>query len=288
MRGGQQAYRIGIVALDDTEQFPGSLPLLGGKEGLSFTFNLGQYLRVQTVSLFLRPVLRLRRPGVQQAEERHRFAALTQTGSNALRQRPAEGIAKQVIGPVRLLRQQGLQMLLAHFIEVCRAHHRPFRSRRLDAGNRPARAEIAGQHAELPGKTRCRMETEQRWSVADAQRQNRIKAQALRLLIAEIGRQQRAQFPHRRGHHHLPGRHLTSQLAAELRRQAHCQQRMTAEGEEIGFNVVHFTAQQPAERLCDRRFHSRLRRSSAAFTAQRRQRQRFAIQFAVGAQRQFR
>ncbi|KJG49733.1 hypothetical protein UA70_13520 [Raoultella planticola] len=76
MRGGQQAYRIGIVALNDTEQFTGSLSLLGCQEGFSFTCNLGQHFRVQTVSLFLRPVLRLRRPGVQQAQERHRFAAL--------------------------------------------------------------------------------------------------------------------------------------------------------------------------------------------------------------------
>jgi hypothetical protein len=39
------------------------------------------------------------------------------------------------------------------------------------------------------------MEAEQRWSVADAQRQNRIKAQALRLLIAEIGASSALSFP---------------------------------------------------------------------------------------------
>ncbi len=48
------------------------------------------------------------------------------------------------------------------------------------------------------------MEAEQRRTVALAQRQKRIQPRALSLLIAEIGGQQRAQFAHRRGHHHLP------------------------------------------------------------------------------------
>ncbi len=63
------------------------------------------------------------------------------------------------------------------------------------------------------------MEAEQRRAVALAQRQKRIQPQALGLLIAEIGGQQRAQFAHRRGHHHLPRGHLPRQLAAELCRQ---------------------------------------------------------------------
>ena len=76
MRGGQQAHRIGIVAFDNAEQLAGSLPLPGGQKRLAFTGNLRQHLRIQTVRLFLRPVLRLRRPGIEQPEEGHRFAAL--------------------------------------------------------------------------------------------------------------------------------------------------------------------------------------------------------------------
>ncbi len=129
------------------------------------------------------------------------------------------------------------------------------------------------------------MEAEQRRTVALAQRQKRIQPQAPGLLIAEIGGQQRAQFAHRRGHHHLPRGHLPRQLAAELCRQAHRQQRMTAKGEEIGVDIVHLAAQQLAEGRGDKGFHPGLRRP-AALPAEGRQRQRFAVQFAVGAQRQ--
>ena len=76
MRGGQQAHRVGVVTLDNAEQLAGSLPLLGGQKRLALAGDLRQHLRVQTVGLFLRPVLRFRRPGIQQAEKRHRFAAL--------------------------------------------------------------------------------------------------------------------------------------------------------------------------------------------------------------------
>ena len=130
------------------------------------------------------------------------------------------------------------------------------------------------------------MEAEQRRAVALAQRQKRIQPQAPGLLIAEIGSQQRAQFAHRRGHHHLPRGHLPRQLAAELCRQTHRQQRMTAEGEEIGVDIVHLAAQQLAEGRGDKGFHPGLRRPAAALPAEGRQRQRFAVQFAVGAKRQ--
>jgi hypothetical protein len=130
------------------------------------------------------------------------------------------------------------------------------------------------------------MEAKQRRAVALAQRQESVEAQPLRLLIAEIRCQQRAQLADRRGDHHLPRRHLAFQLAAERRRQTHRQQRMAAEGEEIGVDIVHLAAQQLAERRGDGGFHARLRRTTAAYAAQRRQRQRFAIQLAVGAQRQ--
>ena len=61
---------------------------------------------------------------------------------------------------------------------------------------------------------------------------------------------------------------------------------MTAKGEEIGVDIVHLAAQQLAEGGGDKSFHAGLRRPAAALPAEGRQRQRFAVQFAVGAQRQ--
>ena len=92
MCSGEQTYRLGVVTFDGGKQFAGSLPLLCGKEGFTFAINLGQYSRIKTVSLFFRPVLRFRWPGIQQAEERHFFALLTQTRGNTLCQRTAQRI----------------------------------------------------------------------------------------------------------------------------------------------------------------------------------------------------
>ena len=58
--------------------------MLGGEERFALAVDLRQYLGIQPVGLFLCPVLRLRRPGIQQAEEGHRFAALAQAGGNPL------------------------------------------------------------------------------------------------------------------------------------------------------------------------------------------------------------
>ncbi len=60
---------------------------------------------------------------------------------------------------------------------------------------------------------------------------------------------------------------------------------MTAKGEEIGVDIVHLAAQQLAEGGGDKSFHAGLRRPAAALAAEGRQRQRFTVQFAVGAQR---
>lgn len=86
----------------------------------------------------------------------------------------------------------------------------------------------------------------------------------------------------------MPRRHLTLTLAAEQRRQPHCQQRMPAEGEEIRLRIIHLTAQQLRECLRHANFTGRLRRTSSRFRRGLRYRQRFTIQFAVGAQRQIR
>ena len=111
------------------------------------------------------------------------------------------------------------------------------------------------------------MEAEQRRTVALAQRQQRIEAQALRLLVAQVGSQQRAQLADRRSDHHLPRRHLPRQFAAKLRRQPHRQQRMAAEGEEIGVDIIYLAAQKLAERRGNGHFGSRLRRATAALAA---------------------
>ncbi len=55
---------IGIVAFDGAEQLAGACPLLGGEERFALAVDLRQYLGIQPVGLFLRPVLRLRRPRV--------------------------------------------------------------------------------------------------------------------------------------------------------------------------------------------------------------------------------
>ena len=61
---------------------------------------------------------------------------------------------------------------------------------------------------------------------------------------------------------------------------------MAAESEEISVDIVHLAAQQLAEGGGDNGFHPGLRRPAAALAAERRQRQRFAVQFAIGAERQ--
>ncbi|MNR40478.1 hypothetical protein D3C85_1587690 [compost metagenome] len=85
MRRGQQAHRIGVIPFDGGKQFARCLPLLGRHESFAFAFDFRQHFRVQPVGFFLRPVLRLRRPGIQQAEERHFLTLLTQTRGDALR-----------------------------------------------------------------------------------------------------------------------------------------------------------------------------------------------------------
>lgn len=82
------------------------------------------------------------------------------------------------------------------------------------------------------------MEAEQRRAVALTQRQKGFKPQTLRLLVAHLRVQQRAKLTHRRGDHNLPRRDLAVERAAELRREAHRQQRVAAEGKEIRLNVA--------------------------------------------------
>jgi hypothetical protein len=76
--------------------------------------------------------------------------------------------------------------MINHPIQIRTLLHRPFRSGRLNAGDRPARAEVARQHAELPGKTGRRMEAEQRRAMAFTQRQNGFIPQTLRLLVVHF------------------------------------------------------------------------------------------------------
>ena len=110
-----------------------ALPLLGSDKRLAFALNFRQHLRIEAVGLFLRPVLGFRWPGIQQAEERYVFTLLAQTRRNALRQRAAEGIAEQVIRPLRLLLTQRVQMMFDHRIEIRTLLHRPLRPGRLNA-----------------------------------------------------------------------------------------------------------------------------------------------------------
>ncbi len=133
MRGGEQPHRIGVVALNGVKQLAGALSLLGGDKRLPLALDLRQHRRVEAVGLFFRPALGFRRPGIQQAEERHRFTLLAQTRRNALRQRAAEGIAEQVIRPLRLLLTQRVQVMIDHPIEIRALLHRAVRARRLNA-----------------------------------------------------------------------------------------------------------------------------------------------------------
>ena len=77
-------------------------------------------------------------------------------------------------------------MVLDLLVQGSAVLHRP-RARRLNARDRPARTQVAGQDAELPGKPGGRMEAEQRRAVAFAQRQYRLVAQTLSLLVADVG-----------------------------------------------------------------------------------------------------
>ncbi|MNU97226.1 hypothetical protein D3C71_872890 [compost metagenome] len=86
------------------------------------------------------------------------------------------------------------------------------------------------------------MEAEQRWAGALTQRENCFIPQTLRLFVAHRGIQQRAQLINRRSDHDLPRRDFAGERAAELRRETHRQQRVAAESEEIGFDVVHLAA----------------------------------------------
>ena len=285
-RRGEQPHRVGVVALDSVKQLAGALTLLGGDKRLTLALDFRQHLGVEAVGLFLRPVLGFRRPGVQQAEEGHRFILLAQTGGNTLRQRAAEGIAEQIIRPLRLLLTQRSQVMLNHPIQIRTLLHWTVRTRRLNADDGPARAEVARQDAKLPGKAGRRMETEQRRAVAFAQRKKCFIPQSLRLLVAHLRVQQRAELAHRGGDHNLPRRNLALELAAKLCRQAHRQQRVSAEGKEVGLNVVDLAAQQRGKRLRDGDFGFAFRRAAGGFAGQLRQRQRLAVKLAVRAERQ--
>ena len=127
------------------------------------------------------------------------------------------------------------------------------------------------------------MEAEQRGAVAFTQRENGFIPQTLRLLVAHLRVQQGAKLAHRRGDHNLPRRDLAAERTAELSREAHRQQRVAAEGKEIGFDIVHCAAQQGRKRLRHGDFGLRLGRATGSFAGQLRQRQRLAIQLAVGA-----
>ena len=133
VRRGEQPHRVRIVAFNGVKQLAGALPLLGSDKRLAFALNFRQHLRIEAVGLFLRPVLGFRRPGIQQAEERYVFTLLAQTRRNALRQRAAEGIAEQIIRPLRLLLTQRVQMMFDHRIEIRTLLHRPVRPGRLNA-----------------------------------------------------------------------------------------------------------------------------------------------------------
>ncbi len=130
------------------------------------------------------------------------------------------------------------------------------------------------------------MEAEQRRAVAFTQRQQGFIPQTLRLFVAQLRVQQRAELADRRGDHNLPRRDLAAERTAELSREAHRQQRVAAKGKEVGIDIVHFAAQQRRKRLRHGGFGLRLGCATGGFTGQLRQRQRLAIQLAVGAQRQ--
>ena len=130
------------------------------------------------------------------------------------------------------------------------------------------------------------MEAEQRRAVAFTQRENSFIPQTLRLLVAHLRVQQAAKLTHRRGDHNLARRDLTAERTAELSREAHRQQRVAAEGKEIGFDIVHCAAQQGRKRLRHGDFGLCLRRATRGFAGQLRQRQRLAIQLAVRTERQ--
>ncbi len=130
------------------------------------------------------------------------------------------------------------------------------------------------------------MEAEQRRAVAFTQGQERLVAQTLRLLIAHVTGQQRAQLAHRRSYHDLTGRDLAGKVATQTCGKTHRQQRVPAEGKEIGLDVVDLAAQQGRKRRRNRLFRVAFRGAPRGFHRQFRQRQRLAIQLAVGAERQ--
>ena len=83
-------------------------------------------------------------------------------------------------------------MRFADFIQACRRLHGAMRARRLNADNRPLWIEITREHAELPGKTGCRMETKQRRAITFTQRQNGFESHALGAVFFTINN--RCQF----------------------------------------------------------------------------------------------
>ena len=176
-------------------------------------------------------------------------------------------------------------MMVANLVQGRSLLHRPCRARRLNTRYRPVCGQITRQHAELPGKTRSRMETEQRWPVALTQRKQGFITQTLRLFVI-FSIQQHAQFAYRRGHHDLPRRHLTPGLLAQLRGKPHRQQRMTTQREEISFHIINLATEQRAEGLCHQGFRAWQRFTALCAHRQLRQRQGFTIELTVSAQRQ--
>jgi len=75
-------------------------------------------------------------------------------------------------------------------------------------------------------------------------------------------------------------------VAAQTGGKAHRQQRVAAEGEEIRLDVVDLAAQQGRKRRGNRLFGVAFRCTAPGLHRQLRQRQRLAIQLAVGAEGQ--
>ncbi|MNE27121.1 hypothetical protein D3C80_1205170 [compost metagenome] len=85
------------------------------------------------------------------------------------------------------------------------------------------------------------MQTEQRRTFGGAQRQYAVETSPIGLFLRAIFCQQLRQLFHAGSHHHLPDRNRFTQFTAQLRRQAHRQQRVSTKGKEIIIGKHRFT-----------------------------------------------
>ena len=76
IQDGANRHRPGYDLTFSAPKSVSVMAMLGGDKRLPLALDFRQHRRVEAVGLFLRPVLRLRRPGIEQPEEGHRFAAL--------------------------------------------------------------------------------------------------------------------------------------------------------------------------------------------------------------------